>query len=52
MAGDSVNDIRAGKAAGARTVALLSGLFEQQELALESPDLMLLDVTVLSEFIK
>ncbi len=26
IAGDSVNDVRAGKAAGARTVAVLSGL--------------------------
>lgn len=52
MAGDSVNDVRAGKAAGARTVALLSGLFECSELAAESPDLILRDVTSLSDFIK
>lgn len=52
IAGDSVNDVRAGKAAGARTVAVLSGLFNRQELANECPDLILPDVTVLPQFIK
>jgi HAD superfamily hydrolase (TIGR01509 family) len=52
MAGDSVNDVRAGKAAGARTVALLSGLFLHAELARECPDLILPDVNVLPEFIE
>jgi HAD superfamily hydrolase (TIGR01509 family) len=52
IAGDSVNDIRAGKAAGARTVAVLSGLFDRRELANERPDLILSDVTVLPEYIK
>jgi phosphoglycolate phosphatase len=52
IAGDSVNDVRAGKAAGARTVALLSGLFQRDELAKECPDLILPDVSVLSEFIE
>lgn len=51
MAGDSVNDVRAGKAAGARTVAVLSGLFESVELAKEKPDLILNDVTALLNFI-
>ena len=44
IAGDSVSDIRAGKAAGAKTVALLSGLFECDELVKEQPDLILDDV--------
>ena len=52
IAGDSVNDVRAGKAAGARTVALLSGLFKRDELAKECPDLILPDVSVLPEFIE
>ncbi|MCW4002318.1 MAG: HAD family hydrolase [Candidatus Bathyarchaeota archaeon] len=52
IAGDSVNDVRAGKAAGARTVAVLSGLFDRQELANEQPDLILPDVTALPHFIK
>jgi len=39
--GDSVCDIRAGKAAGAKTAAVLSGLFSCAELAREHPDLIL-----------
>ena len=52
IAGDSVNDIRAGKAAGAGTVALLSGLFQCEELMKECPDLILKDITALPEYIK
>ena len=52
IAGDSVNDVRAGKAAGARTVAVLSGLFRPEELIKEKPDLILSDVTVLPKFIE
>jgi HAD superfamily hydrolase (TIGR01509 family) len=52
IAGDSVSDVRAGKAAGARTVAVLSGLFRSVELFKESPDLILNDVTALPNFIK
>jgi phosphoglycolate phosphatase len=51
IAGDSVNDVRAGKAAGARTVGVLSGLFRSEELVKENPDLILSDVTVLPKFI-
>ncbi len=35
IAGDSVSDMRAGKAAGAKTVALLSGLYNREELERE-----------------
>jgi phosphoglycolate phosphatase len=52
ITGDSVNDVRAGKAAGARTVAVLSGLFQREELVKECPDLILSDVTALPEFIE
>ena len=52
IVGDSINDVKAGKAAGARTVALLSGLYKREELAKECPDLILTDVTVLPEFIE
>jgi HAD superfamily hydrolase (TIGR01509 family) len=52
IVGDSVSDVRAGKAAGAKTVAVLSGLFSRQELAEEYPDLIIKDVTVLSSFIE
>src|SRR3972149_3466207 len=39
--GDSVVDIRAGKNAGTKTVAVLSGIFSRKELELEKPDLIL-----------
>ncbi|MBT0160019.1 HAD family hydrolase [Candidatus Bathyarchaeota archaeon A05DMB-2] len=47
IVGDSVSDVRAGKAAGAETVAVLSGLFSREELAREKPDLILRDATYL-----
>jgi len=52
IAGDSVNDVRAGKAAGARTVSVLSGLYQCEELKKERPDLILKDVTELPKHIK
>jgi HAD superfamily hydrolase (TIGR01509 family) len=51
IVGDSVTDVRAGKAAGAMTVAVLSGLFSREELAKEKPDLILKDVTELPLFL-
>lgn len=51
IAGDSVNDIRAGKAAGAKTVAVLSGLYYNEELSKENPDLILPDITMLPDFV-
>jgi phosphoglycolate phosphatase-like HAD superfamily hydrolase len=47
MIGDSVNDIRTGKAAGIKTVGLLSGLYCREELYREKPDLILQDLTKL-----
>ncbi|MFB3889413.1 MAG: HAD family hydrolase [Candidatus Bathyarchaeia archaeon] len=52
IVGDSVSDIHAGKAAGAATVAVLSGLYTHEELALACPDLILRDVTELPKFIE
>ncbi|MCL2475672.1 HAD family hydrolase [Candidatus Bathycorpusculum sp.] len=52
IAGDSVSDMRAGKAAGSCTVALLSGLFGSEELAKEQPDLILPDITALPDNIE
>jgi phosphoglycolate phosphatase len=52
MVGDSISDVRAGKAAGAKTVAVLSGLFSNEELADEKPDLILKDVSLLPDFIE
>ncbi len=51
IAGDSVNDIRAGKAAGAKTVGVLSGLYYGEELAKECPDMILSDLTKLPSVI-
>jgi len=45
IVGDSVIDITAGKAAGAKTVAVLSGLYTKPELAKLNPDLILENVT-------
>lgn len=44
---DSGVDILAGKRAGAKTVAVLSGLFDQKELRKENPDLIIENVTLL-----
>jgi HAD superfamily hydrolase (TIGR01509 family) len=51
IVGDSVSDVRAGKAAGAMTVAVLSGLFSREELVVERPDLILENVAELPDFI-
>jgi HAD superfamily hydrolase (TIGR01549 family) len=52
IVGDSVTDVRAGKSAGAMTVAVLSGLFSREELAMEKPDLIVKDVTELPPFLE
>ena len=52
IVGDSVSDVKAGKAAGVKTVAVLSGLFSHGELAREHPDLILKDVTQLPNHIE
>jgi len=52
VVGDSVADIKAGKTAGARTVAVLSGIFSQEELEREKPDLILESVNKLPDFLK
>src|SRR3990170_2131688 len=51
IVGDSVSDVKAGKAAGSMTVAVLSGLFSFEELAREKPDLILKDVTSLPSYL-
>jgi|Deesub1362A_J573_1020465.scaffolds.fasta_scaffold00437_24 HAD superfamily hydrolase (TIGR01509 family) len=50
--GDSVIDVRAGKAAGTRTVAVLSGIFSLEELKRENPDLILENVNRLPDFVE
>jgi len=52
VVGDSVADIRAGKKAGAKTVAVLSGIFTREELEREKPDLILKSINQLPDFIE
>ena len=52
IVGDSISDIKAGKAAGAKTVAVLSGLFFKEELAEEQPDLILKNMNMLPNHIQ
>lgn len=52
VVGDSVSDVKAGKAAGAKTVAVLSGIFSREELEREEPDLILESVNQLPDFIE
>ena len=51
VVGDSVVDVRAGKNAGARTVAVLSGIFSLEELRREKPDLILENINELPAFL-
>ena len=52
IVGDSVIDVQAGKAAGIKTVAVLSGLYSLKELAQTDPNLIIKDVTELPQFIE
>jgi HAD superfamily hydrolase (TIGR01509 family) len=52
LVGDSIADVRAGKAAGAKTVAVLSGIFTKEELEAEKPDLILENVNKLPNYLK
>jgi HAD superfamily hydrolase (TIGR01509 family) len=52
VVGDSIVDVRAGKNAGARTVAVLSGIFSREELERENPDLILESVRELPDFVE
>jgi len=51
IVGDSVTDVRAGKNAGAKTVAVLSGIFTKEELEREKPDLIIRDIRELPNFL-
>ncbi|MCK4478601.1 HAD family hydrolase [Candidatus Bathyarchaeota archaeon] len=48
---DSGVDIQAGRLAGAKTVAVLSGLFKKEELRKEMPDLIIEDINQLPELL-
>ncbi|MEM3823824.1 MAG: HAD family hydrolase, partial [Candidatus Bathyarchaeia archaeon] len=52
VVGDSIADIKAGKAAGTKTVAVLTGIFSRKELENEKPDLILENVNQLPDFIE
>jgi len=52
VVGDSIVDIQAGKAAGAKTVAVLSGLFNHDELEKQKPDLIIRDINSLPDFLQ
>jgi len=51
IVGDSIIDIQAGKAAGAKTIAVLTGLFSKEELEAQKPDLVIADLTCLPAYI-
>lgn len=48
VVGDSILDIRLGKGVGAKTVAVLSGIYSFNELENEEPDLILEDLSKLA----
>ncbi len=52
IVGDSVVDVTAGKNAGARTVAVLTGLYDREELAAATPDFLINDVSELPKLLK
>jgi phosphoglycolate phosphatase len=52
VVGDSVADVRAGRNVGAKTVAVLSGIFTREELEMETPYLILKSVNELPDFLE
>jgi len=52
VVGDSVADTRAGKTAGMKTIAVLSGIFSKEELEKEKPDLILKSISELPDFLE
>jgi len=49
---DSIVDIQAGKAAGIKTIAVLSGLFSREELEKWNPDFIILNVELLPKLLE
>jgi len=52
IVGDSPVDILAGKAAGAKTIAVLTGLFNRRELARQKPDLIIKKINIVPNFLQ
>jgi HAD superfamily hydrolase (TIGR01509 family) len=51
IVGDSVIDVQAGKAAGIKTVAVLSGLYSHQELSKVNPNFIINDISELPKLV-
>ncbi len=51
IAGDSTVDVMAGKAAGSRTIAVLSGLYSREELQAADPDFIINQIAELPQII-
>jgi phosphoglycolate phosphatase len=52
IVGDSIVDIQAGKSAGAKTIAVLSGLFNREELKKQKPNLIIKDINSLPDWLR
>jgi len=52
IVGDSIVDIQAGKAANAKTIAVLTGLYTKQELEKENPDLIIPDINHITKHLQ
>lgn len=52
IVGDSIIDVRAGKAAGTKTITVLTGLFDENSLKQERPDLIIRSITELLPHLK
>jgi HAD superfamily hydrolase (TIGR01509 family) len=52
VVGDSIMDVRAGRNVGAKTVAVLSGIFTRGELEKEKPDFILKNINELPDFLE
>jgi phosphoglycolate phosphatase len=52
IVGDSIVDVQAGKSAGAKTIAVLSGLFNREELEKAKPDLIIKDINSLPDWLR
>jgi len=52
VVGDSVADVRTGRNVGAKTVAVLSGIFTREELEMEKPNLILKSINELPDFLE
>jgi len=52
VVGDSIADVRTGRNVGAKTVAVLSGIFTREELEIEKPDLILESINELPDFLQ